>query len=468
MDRNAGNILVVDDEVTVHDSIDLILGDTYTLYSAYDCKAALLELKQHSIDLVFLDIELPDKDGFSLLAEIKAIDESIDVVMLTADTEAKSAVRALKNGAYDYITKPFEVDEIEFVTQHIFDGRKKNAEITFLKDEVQTYLPRHEMIGESESIKKVLSLITKIAPYPTTVLITGESGTGKELVARALHMHSYREKKPFVALNCSVIPEHLLESELFGHEKGAYTGANEKRIGKFEMANDGTLFLDEISTMPMALQAKLLRVIQEREFERLGGNRTIKMNARIVAATNVNIEKAIEEKLFREDLYHRINVISIHVPPLRERRSDIALLIDYYLKEFNKQFNKSVTSISPEALRVMMQYEWPGNIRELKNVLERFVLLAETENVGVDHLPIDMLDEQIKKNDTVAQSEYSKTLYLERHRAERNTIINALKNNKCSKKMAAEQLGIHRNTLLSKIKYYEIDVHALGKESDKA
>ena len=365
-------------------SVRAILEETCDVLEAANGAQALEVLKAHEVDLVMLDQRMPGEPGIDVLPRIKAADPSTVVVIATAVRELRTAVEALKRGAYDYLTKPFDVDDILMLAQRALDKRALEREVLYLRSALAGGPPDanglagsfERMVGRHPEMARIYQLITQIASTPTTVLITGESGTGKELVARAIHARSERRGQPFVAVNVAAIPETLVESELFGHEKGAFTGAHAKKLGRFELAHGGTVFLDEIGTLSMDLQAKLLRVLQEREIERLGGIRPVPVDVRILAATNVNLRSAVKARTFREDLYYRLNVVPIHLPPLRERREDIPALVEHFVRKIARECNRDVRGVSTGALEVLTRYDWPGNVRELENVLHRAVVLA--------------------------------------------------------------------------------------------
>jgi two-component system response regulator AtoC len=461
--RSKKNILVVDDEQPTIDSLTLLLGDDFNLWIARSGEEALQIISSQSPDLVFLDITLQGIDGFEVLKEIKRHDDSIEVVMLTADEKAKTAIRAIDLGAFSYITKPYDKDDILLATRRVFEKKHMTEEIISLKDEVEQRDSFHSMVGQDPKMRELYKIITKLAQTDSTVLITGESGTGKELVAKAIHDQSRRRGRHFKAINCGAIPEHLLESELFGHEKGSFTGAVERKIGKFEMANGGTLFLDEISSMKEPLQVKLLRVLQEREIERVGGIKAIPIDARILAATNLNLRKLTDSGQFREDLFYRLNVIHIHVPALRERPEDIPLLAEHFLSYFAKKFNKNIEGFTREAQQILKEYPWPGNVRELKNVIERaLVLLDRNDLIGKEHLPLDLSiprDSEFTEN-----SSFSLRAVLDAY--ERRVILNILERTGWNQTRASEILGIHRNTLLVKLDALGINVKRLKEESE--
>ena len=461
--RQKYHILIVDDEQPTVDSLEILLGDDFDLFISRSGEEALQKIRTESIDLVFLDIGLPGMSGFEALQEIKKHDESIDVIMLTADEKAKTAMRAMELGAFHYITKPYDKDDILLVTRRAFEKKMLSDEIVSLRDDVQQTESFCSMVGQDPKMKDVYKLVTKVSSTDSTVLITGESGTGKELVAKAIHMQSVRRDKHFKAINCGAIPEHLLESELFGHEKGAFTGANERKIGKFEMANDGTLFLDEISAMKETLQVKLLRVLQEQEIERVGGSKSIPIDVRIVAATNADFKKLIEKGEFREDLYFRLNVIPIHIPPLRERKSDIGILADHFLKFYSRKFRKPISGMTDETLKILECYSWPGNVRELKNVIERAVVLSESEMISPIHFPLDL---SIPTGDF---EEFEDAFSLKRvlDAYEKKVILSVLERVDWNQTKAAEILGIHRNTLLAKLDSLGIKVRELKLNNEK-
>ena len=456
------NILIVEDEQPTIDSLEILLGDDFNLIVSRTGEEALKSISSLAIDLVFLDIKLPGMDGFDVLREIKKMDDSIDVVMLTADDKAKTAMRALESGAFHYITKPYDKDDLLLVTRRVFEKKNMAEEIIILRDEVQNLDSFHQMIGQNPKMREIYQLIAKVAPTDSTILITGESGTGKELVAKAIHFQSPRKNNYFKAINCGAIPEHLLESELFGHEKGAFTGANERKIGKFEMVNGGTLLLDEISAMDELLQVKLLRVLQEHEIERVGGTKTIPIDVRIIAASNADLQKLVEEGRFREDLYYRLNVIHMKVAPLRERASDIPFLAVYFLKFFAEKFNKPVKGFTERAKESLQRYAWPGNVRELKNVIERAVVLSEEELITNDNFPLDLIvpPHHFSEHEEL----FSLKTILDTY--ERKVLLNVLQRFDWNQTKAAEVLGIHRNTLLAKLESLKINVKQL-KQGDE-
>ncbi len=385
-------VLVVDDEANLRRVLMAILArDGYDVHEADNGEAALAFLREHHIDLVLTDLRMPRVDGMALLREVQRIDTQLPVIMLTAHGTVDNAVEALKLGAIDYLTKPFDQAEIRNVVRKAL--RTRDLAQADVPSEQRppgaagaTGGARYGLIGQSARTTEVYALLDRVADSPTTVLVTGESGTGKELIARALHDNSRRRDKPFIKVNCAAIPKDLVESELFGYERGAFTGAVTSKPGRFELADKGTLFLDEIGELPLDMQVKLLRVLQESEFERVGGIKTIRVDVRLVAATNRDLKKEIAQGAFREDLYYRLNVVPIALPALRERASDIPLLVEFFLEKFNQRLRKQVTGVTPEALARLTAYGWPGNIRELENVIERAVLFADGPKVREEDL----------------------------------------------------------------------------------
>jgi len=383
-------VLVVDDDKNIRRMIEIHLQreKVYEVLHASNGEACLKILKEDIPDLILLDIQMPGIDGIETLEQIKHQYSRLPVVMMSAHGTIDIAVRSMKMGAYDFITKPFSGERLLVTVKNAIENNELRNEVEKLRQELQEKYQFKNIIGQSGAMQEVFRSVAKVIDSNVTVLLQGESGTGKELIARAIHYESKkRRNKPFVAVNCSALPESLLESELFGHEKGAFTGATQRRIGKFELADGGTIFLDEIGEMSPATQVKVLRVLQEREFERVGGNELIKVDVRVISATNKDIEEAVRKGEFREDLYYRLAVFPIKIPPLRERKEDIPLLAEYFLKKYAEREGKEVTSISAEAMELMMAYHWPGNVRELENAIERAVILANTSEIVVNDLP---------------------------------------------------------------------------------
>lgn len=383
-------ILVVDDDQGIRDTLRLILKKPYQVVTAHDGETALEIIDSRPVDVVLLDIRLPGIDGIEVLRRIKENHESLEVIMITVVRDIEMAVKAIKLGAYDYITKEFNYDAIENLIHRVLEKQALLRKISYLSSEINQLTEEEFIVGHSEAMKKVCKVIEKVAKLPTTVLITGESGTGKELVARIIHRQSDRAEKPFVTVNLAAVPEHLAESALFGHERGAFTGAYKRHIGKFELAHEGTLFLDEVGDLSPNLQPKLLRAIQEDEIERVGGSGPIPIDVRLVTATRINLGKAVEEGRFREDLFYRLNVIPVTLPPLRERLIDIPLFVELFIDRYNKRFHKQIQGMDQEALQALNEYHWPGNVRELENLIERFVALAEGPVLRLSDIPIDL------------------------------------------------------------------------------
>jgi len=377
-------VLVADDEDNLRRVLKAQLQhDGYEVHTVADGEAVLRALDEHHIDVLITDLRMPKLDGMRVLEAVSARFPRLPVIMITAHGTVDTAVEALKLGAFDYVTKPFDQTEFRSVVHKAARTRElSQAHVSGDPNE----RGRYRIIGQSPPMREVYDVIEKVADTPSTVLITGESGTGKELIARALHENSARKDKPFVSVNCAAIPPDLLESELFGYEKGAFTGAVTSKPGRFELAHDGTLFLDEIAETPVSMQVKLLRAIQEQQFERVGGIKTITVDSRLIAATNSDLKEAIAEGNFREDLYYRLNVVHVHLPPLRERPSDIPLLIDHFVQQFNRKLDRSVTGFDDDALKRLLRYGWPGNIRELQNLVERCMIFAEDGEVGAQYL----------------------------------------------------------------------------------
>ncbi len=382
-------VLVADDERLMAEMLEEMLrADGMLVEKAYTGKEALEKFRSLDFDLVLLDLRMPEMNGLDVLQEMKKEDSTVPVIVITAYGSVDNAVEALKVGAYDFITKPFKLEELRNAVARALEVEQLRREKAYLLSEIQEEFHFEGVIGESPKMKEVMRVAQLVAKTDATVLICGESGTGKELLARSIHYQSNRKDKPFVVVNCGAITETLLESELFGHEKGAFTGAYTRKPGKFELADGGTIFLDEIGEMSPAMQVKLLRVLQEKTFERVGGTTPITVDVRIIAATNRDLKRAVREGTFREDLYYRLNVIPIYLPPLRERKEDLPLLCDFLISRHCRKLHKKIRGISPQAMRILRKYHWPGNIRELDNVLERAIILTQDDVIGVDDLQI--------------------------------------------------------------------------------
>jgi len=445
-------ILAVDDEVNVLGSFKLFLEDRYHLLTATNGKDALETIRKKEVNLVLLDIRLPEMDGIGVLRRIKEFDNNIEVIMITAVKTVETAVESMKLGAYDYISKPFNLDEIMETIKKAIEKQALVKEVEYLRSKLNEIIGFESMVGASEKMKKVFKTINEIANHDTTVLILGETGTGKEMVARAIHYNSMRKNNPFIPVDCAVLSPTLIEAELFGHEKGAFTDAAKQKVGKFELANGGTLFLDEVGNLGLDIQVKILRALQEREIERVGSERSIKVDIRLISATNVDLKKAIKEGRFREDLYYRLNVVPVEIPALRERKGDIPLLANHFLVKYNQKFNKNIKGLSRSTMNYFTEYNWPGNIRELQNVMERLVVLGKEDIISHKSLPLDIIGGEIENayvNEGVTLLEAMKEF-------ERQSIVKALEKSKWNRKKASELLGIHYNTIIDNIKRFNI------------
>jgi DNA-binding NtrC family response regulator len=455
------HILVIEDDPAVRDLLrETLVEEGYVVAVAADGKEGLQAAKNMPVHVLVTDLQLPDVDGISLIDRLARIDAKIIPIVVTGFGTIESAVRAMKAGAFDFITKPFDPETVVVIVRKAVEVYRLRQENHLLRKAVRDQYQLEQLVGASEPIRQVLDFVRKVADSDSTVMIQGESGTGKELVARMLHFNSLRRDRPLVPVNCGAIPENLLESELFGHEKGAFTGATHTRMGRFELANGGTIFLDEIGEMSLPLQVKLLRVLQERAFERVGGNRTIQVDVRIVAATNQDLEALVEERRFRQDLFYRLNVIPIVIPPLRDRRSDIPLLIDHFLARFNQTKHTHITGISHEALRLLSQYDWPGNIRELENLVERMAVLKKQGELSVSDLPekISRKPQSLEpKEQFIRFTEDGINLMREVEQYENHLIIEALRKANGVTTRAAQLLQLNRTTLVEKLKRKGVD-----------
>jgi two-component system, NtrC family, response regulator AtoC len=384
-------ILIVEDEPKMLRLLELNLADEgYAVRAVGSAEQGLKTLGHDKIDLVLSDVKLPGMSGLEFLQAVKRANSATPVVMMTAYGRVESAVEAMKAGASDYVLKPFSIEELKLIIRKELEVKRLHEENRSLREALGHRYEFANIIAKSARMQEVLATVERVAPTNSTVLLGGESGVGKDLIARAIHQHSRRSGGPFIKINCTAIPENLLESELFGYEKGAFTGAAAAKPGKFELADQGTIFLDEIGDMPGALQAKLLRVLQEREFERLGGTKTIKVDVRVVAATNQDLRAALEQGTFREDLYYRLNVVPISIPPLREHKEDIPYLVDHFITRFRESSGKPISGISPQAMKLLADFHWPGNVRELENILERAVVMASGEEIEVEDIHLDV------------------------------------------------------------------------------
>jgi len=438
-------ILIVDDELIMRESLaGWLERDGHDVETAVSGEAALDRLKETRYDILFLDIKMEGMSGMEVLKQVKDNDPDVAVVMITAYGSISSAIDAMKNGAYDYLLKPFDPNELGVLIEKIVEHQAQARENLFLKEQHKDITRFENMIGQSRAMQQVFQMIQDVAPTESTVLITGETGTGKGLAAKAIHTHSPRCHGPFVVVNCGAFPEHLLESELFGYQKGAFTDARSTKKGRLELAHGGTLFLDEIGEISMRMQIDLLQVLEDRVFYRVGGTQPMEADFRVIAATNRNLEEAIRHRIFREDLYYRLNVISFHMPPLRLRKEDIPLLADLFLHRFSQETNKNIDQVTREAMDEMMLYEWPGNVRELENAIERAVVVGKSRRVTVNDLPICRRDEE-----TVGTDHSLKEM-------ERTHLLRVLGETGWNVKKSAEILGIDRSTLYAKMKRHHI------------
>ena len=455
--KTKGRILIVDDELVVRDSLGKwFSSEGYTAKPVAGAREALETIQQQEFDLALLDIKMPGMDGMELQARLREADPDLTVIIMTGYASVDTAVQALKRGAYDYITKPVDPDELSHLIERALEHKRAHREVARLRENLQEVAPGTELIGRSPAMRKVTELIEMVAPTDATVLITGESGTGKELVARAIHHLSPRRDGPFVAINCAALPETLMESELFGHEKGAFTGAVERRAGCFELAQNGTLLLDELAEMPVGTQAKLLRVLEDSRVRRLGSKGEVDVDVRVVASTNKVLEEALRKGELREDLYYRLNVFEIHLPPLRQREGDLPALAAALIEVLNRKHETRVVDMHPDVMEQFKRHSWPGNVRELRNVLERAVILAGEGSISVHHLPRDFgvpagSRPQPQETEPDAVRLPVGTTVGEAEKALIQLTLQYTKNNKTR---AAEILGISLKTLFNKLKEY--------------
>jgi DNA-binding NtrC family response regulator len=445
-------ILVVDDEDIIRQSLSFILSkEGYFVEEAANGKEAYDKLREDSFDLVITDLEMPVMKGTELLEEIKKLDIKTSVVIVTAFGSLDTAIKALRSGASDYILKPVEFDELLIKIKRLFDAKSILLENRILRGEIQRNFDFENIIGKSSSMKSIYQMIKTVAETDSTVLITGKSGTGKELVARALHFHSKRKNKPFIAMNCGAITENLIESELFGHKKGAFTGAVSDKEGYVKAAESGTLFLDEISELPLALQVKFLRVLQEKEYTPVGTTTSLPVNVRFIASTNRDLKEEIKEERFREDLYYRLNVIEINLPSLQERIEDIPLLADHFLNKYRIEMNKNIKGIDNVAIRALMGHKWKGEVRELENVIERAVIFTQDEFITIKDLPPNF-QQQADNSGILTSGSLEDAV----RNYEKDLIMKALENNDFNKEKTAETLQVGLSTLYRKLK--ELDI----------
>jgi len=464
------SVLIVDDEAELRKSVASVLTSTmpefsFQIQEAGTGKEALDLVPKNDFDLVLMDVRMPEMDGLEALNRIKAADPRVFVVIMTAHSNLQDAVTAIKGGAYDYVEKPVQPEKLALIVKKALETQEMVSSLAIsapvLDDDVDT-----EFVGGSKKMREIFDLINRLSQVDTTVLIRGENGTGKELVARAIHFNSPRKHGEFVAINCGAIPESLMESELFGHEKGSFTGANERKIGKFQFANKGTIFLDEVAELKPDMQVKLLRVLQEKRFTPVGSNREVASNARVIAATNRNLEKMIEDGSFREDLFYRLNVMPIFLPPLRERLEDLENLISHFVRRFNRKMGRQMTGFSGDALQILRRYRWPGNIRELENIVERSFIMETGSTIQVTALPDGLKAAAQSEIEFDLPDSYSGPLDFDRfkEKTEKEFIVQALKANRGRINQTVAQANIPKNTLLRKIKKYSINVKELGAE----
>jgi two-component system NtrC family response regulator len=448
-------ILIMDDEAPERKRVeDYLRRKGYDVLGVGSLQEAVDEVGRDHYDMFLTDCNIPGVDALRTSEEARKINPDMAVVIMTAFGTIETAVKAIKAGAYDYLPKPIDLDQLAVLIERVSERRDLIRENTELKEMLIERYKFDEIVSTSHAMEEVLNMTGRVSASSATVLLRGESGTGKELIAKAIHYHSPRANAPLIKVNCAALPETLLESELFGHEKGAFTGATARRIGRFEAADKGTLFLDEIGELTSGMQVKLLRVLQEREFERLGGNTTIKVDVRVIAATNRDIEKAMKEGAFREDLYYRLNVVSVVIPPLRERKEDVPGLVDFFIKKYNRENNKSITGISAETRDLLMRYGYPGNVRELENIIERAVVLAKKAVITRLDLPIHVRSaaSEVELSAQALKGSLNETL----DTVERGIILESLKASGGVQTRAAEKLGISERVLRYKLKKYRI------------
>lgn len=451
------NILIVDDEESVRKLLTAVLKkEGYTVETATDGQDAVAKVAELNPALVLMDIRMPHMDGLSAFKAMQEKNKDLTVILMTAFAAVETAVEAMRLGAYDYLIKPFNIDEVKLLVKRAMQLKSLTEEVKILHQELSHNFRLDRLLTNSVKMKDLYRIIGKVAPTNATILITGESGTGKELIANTIHYNSDRSGGPFVKMNCGALPESLLESELFGHEKGAFTGAISRKPGRFELAHGGTIFLDEIGEITPNLQVKLLRVLQEREFERVGGTETIKTDIRVIAATNRNLEEMILKGSFREDLYYRLNVVSVDVPPLRERKEDISLLADYFLHKFGQENSKAMSGFDAEAIAIMEEYHWPGNVRELANVVERAVIMSTGAIIFPEDLPPSLSKTPLSP-EPLSSGYTGKPLKEIIKEVEKSIISQALGQNGYNKMKTARDLGLSRRALLYKIEEYQIE-----------
>jgi two-component system response regulator AtoC len=463
MNQKPKTVLIVDDDEGMRDTLTAILRNDYRVLSVVTGEAALPLLNRETVDLVLLDVRLPGISGFEVLRILKENYRLIEVVMISAVNDIETAVQAIKHGAYHYITKDFDYDQLRSLVRNASERQDLNRQVMTLSAQVADQTTQRDfVIGPSKATRDIIDLVHKIAKLSATVLILGESGTGKELLARLIHREMGDSEAPFIAVNLAAIPRELAESTLFGHERGAFTGAHRQQLGKFELASGGTLFLDEIGDLPLDLQGKLLRAIQEGEIERVGGNKPIKTEFRLIAATNVDLEKAVKEGRFREDLYYRVNVIPIKLPPLRDRPEDVAQLAEFFLQRYNTRFRKKIQGITESTMAMLKKYWWPGNIRELENLIERLVAVSDKSYIAEEDLPLEFHFAQLEPDGSRGTNLFEEAT----NTFERNFILRALEKSGWNVTATAEYLSIPLSTL--KYKMDKLDVRQIAKRLRRA
>jgi two-component system response regulator AtoC len=451
-------ILIVEDKESMAQMLKETMDtEGYRSLVARDGAEGIRKIRENKIDVVLTDLRLPKKDGMEVLRAAKEENPLLPVILMTAFGSVDVAVKAIKDGAFDFITKPFDIDHLLHLIKRAVENQRLMAENILLKDEFSSVIGMPKIIGKSEKILDIAKKIQKVAPAKTTVLLLGESGTGKELFARAIHCLSPRKEYPFVPINCAAIPKELLESELFGHEKGAFTGAEARKLGKFDLADKGTIFLDEIAEMDLSLQAKIMRVIQEGEVERVGGLKAVPLDVRVIAATNKDIEQAVSEGTFREDLYYRLNVFPIRIPLLRERIDDIPLLVDFFIRKYCAEMKTPLKDASREVLEVLMEHPWKGNVRELENTIERAIILCDGGTITPEHISLNPVSMKAELETVPMSGTLGDTTKEALRLAETRRIRKALNETRGNKSKAAELLSVSYKTLLTKIKDYGIE-----------
>ena len=449
-------ILVIDDKDSMREMLTASLtSEGYDVEVAGSGDVGIAKSKEKHFDVILTDLKMPDISGMEVLTQVKEHDPETAVIVMTAYGTIETAVEAMKRGAFDFLQKPFDIDHLQMLVERALENQRLVAENLLLREELAQSLGFAQIIGASEKMVDVSRLVQKVSPSDTAVLLTGESGTGKELFARAIHSLSGRKNKPYITINCAAIPGELLENELFGSERGAFTSSHARKMGKFEIADGGTVFLDEIGDLEFSLQAKLLRVLQEHSFERLGGNKPIEVDVRVIAATNQNLQEAIGKQKFREDLFYRLSVFPIHIPPLRERQDDIVPLANHFVEKYSRRMKKGEKSLSREAIVILERYHWPGNVRELENTIERSIILTEGKKIKPEHLAIRLpSSEDIRLREGAGLREVGQYAQAQ---AERGMIVRVLGQTHGNKRKTAEILKIDYTTLFEKIKKYTID-----------